>query len=116
MNGTLYAEIGVLRRLLGDALPVEIRDDRVFVGRDPEVVIFGHRHGDAMFVPVKLFARQYGAFVDIRCPLANCGFVWPRPVIDHMKHIGFINGTGMLEGHAEGLVRDIDVRRLPTGE
>ena len=115
MNGTLYAEVGALRRLLGDNLPVEVRDDRVFVGRNPEVVIFGHMHGDAMFVPVKLFARQYGAFVDIGCTLANCGFIWPRPVIEHMKHINFLNGTGMLEGHAEGIVRDIDVRRLPTG-
>jgi hypothetical protein len=116
MNGTLYAEVGALRRLLGDGLPVEIGEDRVFVGRNPEVLIFGHKHGDAMFVPVKLFARQYGAFVDIRCTLANCGFIWPRPVIEHMKHIGFINGTGMLEGHAEGIVSGINVRRLPTGD
>jgi hypothetical protein len=115
LNGTLYAEVGALRRLLGDALPVEVLEDRVFVGRSPEVMIFGHRHGDAMFVPVKLFARQYGAFVDIGCTLANCGFIWPRPVIEHMKHINFINGTGMLEGHAEGIVGGIDVRRLPTG-
>ena len=115
MNGTLYAEIGALRRLLGDGLPVEIRDDRAFVGRDPEVLVFGHKHGDALFVPVKLFARQYGAFVDIGCTLANCGFIWPKPVIDHMKHINFINGTGMLEGHAEGIVSGVNVRKLPTG-
>ena len=115
MNGTLYAEIGALRRLLGDNLPVSIQDDRAFVGRSPEVLIFGHRHGENLFVPVKLFARQYGAFVDIRCTLANCGFIWPKPVIEHMKHINFINGTGMLEGHAEGIVGGIDVRRLPTG-
>lgn len=115
MNGTLYAEIGALRRLLGDGLPVEIGEDRVFVGRNPEVVIFGHKHADAMFVPVKLFARQYGAYVDIACTLANCGFIWPRPVIEHLKHIGFINGAGLLEGHAEGIVPGIDVRKLPTG-
>ena len=115
MNGTLYAEVGALRRLLGDGLPVEVRDDRVFVGRAPEVVLFGHKHGDAMFVPVRLFARQYGAYVDIGCTLANCGFIWTKPMIEHMKHINFINGTGMLEGHADGIVRDIDVRRLPTG-
>jgi hypothetical protein len=115
MNGTLYAEIGALRRLLGDGLPVEIQEDRVFVGRSPEVLIFGHKHGDAMFVPVKLFARQYGAYVDIGCTLANCGFVWTKPMIEHMKHINFVNGTGMLEGHAEGIVRDVNVRRLPTG-
>lgn len=115
MNGTLYAEVGALRRLLGDGLPVEVGEDRVFVGRNPEVVIFGHRHGDAMFVPVRLFARQYGAYVDVGCTLANCGFIWTKPMIEHMKHLNFINGTGMLEGHADGIVRDIDVRRLPTG-
>ena len=115
MNGTLYAEIGALRRLLGDGLPVEVREDRAFVGRDPEVLVFGHKHGDALFVPVKLFARQYGAFVDIGCTLANCGFIWPKPVIEHMKHINFINGTGMLEGHAEGIVNGVNVRKLPTG-
>lgn len=115
MNGTLYAEIGALRRLLGDGLPVEVQDDRAFVGGDPEVLVFGHKHGDALFVPVKLFARQYGAFVDIGCTLANCGFIWPKPVIEHMKHINFINGTGMLEGHAEGIVPGVNVRKLPTG-
>lgn len=114
MNGTLYAEIGVLRSLLGDGIPVKIEDDRAFVG-DPEVIIFGHKHGDALFVPVKLFARQYGAFVDISCTLANCGFIWPRPVIEHMKHIGAIGGAGTLEGHAEGIVDGINVRKLPTG-
>lgn len=115
LNGTLYAEIGALRRLLGDGLPVEIREDRVFVGRNPEVIVFGHRHGDAMFVPVKLFARQYGAYVDIGCTLANCGFIWTRPMIEHMKHMGMTGGSGMLEGHAEGIVSGVNVRRLPTG-
>ena len=115
LDGKLYAEVGALRRLLGDALPITVEEDRVFVGRSPEVIIFGHRHGDAMYVPVKLFARQYGAYVDIGCTLANCGTIWPRPVIEHMRHINFINGTGMLEGHAEGIVPGIDVRKLPTG-
>lgn len=114
LNGTLYAEIGALRRLLGDGLPVEIREDRVFVGRNPEVVILGHRHGDAMFVPARLFARQYGAYVDVGCTLANCGFIWTRPMIEHMKHMGLM-GSGMLEGHAEGIVTGVDVRRIPTG-
>jgi hypothetical protein len=113
-DGTLYAEIGVLRRLFGDGVPVKIEAERVFVGA-PEVLIFGHHHGDALFVPVKLFARQYGAYVDITCTLANCGFIWPKAVIDHMKHMNAIGGTGMLEGNAEGIVTGIDVRRLPTG-
>lgn len=30
-------------------------------------------------------------------------------------HINFINGTGMLEGHAEGIVTGVNVRTLPTG-
>ena len=116
MNGTLYAELGALRALLGTGLEVRVDTarDHVFVG-SPPVLLVGHRHGEAMYVPVKLYARQFGAFTDISCTFANCGFVWPRDVIDHMRAIGATGGAGILEGHAEGIVHGIDVTRLPTG-
>jgi hypothetical protein len=116
LDGKVYAELGVLRSLLGDARPIRVDTarDHVFIGTPP-VLLIGHKHGDAMYVPVKLFARQYGAYTDIGCTFASCAHVWPRSIIDFMIREGAIGGAGILEGHAEGIVRNIDVTRLPTG-
>lgn len=113
-DGAIYADVEVLRELLGRAVPVRLdsANHRFFVG-SPEVLIFGHPHGSAWFVPVKPFARQYGAYVDVNCTLATCSNIWTKPMLDHAKQIGAI-GTALLEANAEGLIK-IDVRRLPTG-
>ena len=116
LSGTLYAELGALQDLLGRDVPVRVDTtrDHVFVGAPP-VLLIGHRHAGAMYVPVKLFARQFGAYTDIGCTLANCGSIWPRSVIELMTKQGATGATGMLEGHAEGIVKNIDVTRLPSG-
>jgi hypothetical protein len=116
MDGKLYASLPVLRELLGKAETVSVDSVRghVFVGAPP-VLLTGHMHGDVMYVPVKLFARQFGAYTDIGCTLANCAFIWRRPVIDMMVKAGAIGGAGILEGHAEGIVTGIDVTKRPTG-
>jgi hypothetical protein len=116
MDGKLYAELETLRDLLGRDIPVRVDTarDHVFVG-NPPVLLIAHQHGDAMYVPVKLFARQFGAYTDIGCTLANCGHIWRRDVIDFMRRQGAIGGAGILEGHAEGIVREVDVTKLPTG-
>jgi hypothetical protein len=113
-DGAIYADIEVLRKLLGRAVPVRLdtANHRFFVG-SPEAVIFGHPHGSAWFVPVKLFARQYGAYVDVNCTLATCANIWTKQMLEHARQTGAI-GTAVLEAHAEGLI-DIDVKRLPTG-
>ena len=113
-DGAIYADVEVLRELLGRAVPVRLdsANHRFFVG-SPEVLIFGHPHGSAWFVPVKLFARQYGAYVDVNCTLATCANIWTKQMLEHARQTGAI-GTALLEAHAEGLI-EIDVRRLPTG-
>jgi hypothetical protein len=112
--GVMHAEVGALRTLLGDTIPVSIEDDRVFLGR-PEVLVIGHRHGADLYVPVRLFARVYGAYVRTHCPLANCADVWPRDILLHMKDARYLNSAGVLEGYLEGLLQGVNVRRLPTG-
>jgi hypothetical protein len=116
MDGKLYAELGVLQGLFGRSLPIRVDTARehVFVG-SPPVLLIAHRHGDAIYVPVKLFARQFGAYTDIGCTLANCAHIWPREVIEHMRGLGATGGAGMIEGHAEGIVKNVDVTRPPTG-
>jgi hypothetical protein len=116
LDGKLYAELGALQQLLGHDVPVEVDTvrDHVFVG-NPPVLILAHRHGAAVYVPVKLFARQFGAYTDIKCAVANCGYIWPRGVLDLMTRQGAIGGAGVLGAHADGMIRNIDVRRLPTG-
>lgn len=113
-DGELYADIEVLRELLGRDLNIRLdtADHRFFIG-SPEVVIYGHPHGAAWFVPVKLFARQFGAYVDIGCTLSTCANIWPRNMMEYAKEKNII-GTAMLEAHGEGLI-SIDTRRLPTG-
>ena len=113
-DGALYADVEVLRELLGQELPVRLdsANHRFFVG-SPEVVIYAHPHGSAWFVPLKLFARQYGSYVDVNCTLATCANIWTRQRLEEAKGMGAI-GTALLEAHAEGLI-NVDVRRLPTG-
>ncbi|HEX6314217.1 MAG TPA: hypothetical protein VFZ73_05130 [Gemmatimonadaceae bacterium] len=112
--GVMHAEIGALRAVLGDALPVSIEDDRVFVGR-PEVLVLGHRHGEHLYVPVRLFARPYGAYVRTHCPLANCADIWPREILLYMRNAGYLHSAGVLEGYLEGLLDSVNVRKLPSG-
>ena len=113
-DGAIYVDIEVLRELLGRELSVKVDpvDHRFFVG-SPEVLMYGHPHGDAWFVPLKLFARQYGAYVDISCTLATCANIWTKDILEHARRNRAI-GTALLEAHAEGLIK-IDVTRLPTG-
>jgi hypothetical protein len=113
-DGRVHVDVEVLRELLGRDLPVRLDsvNHRFFVG-SPEVLIYGHPHGNAWFVPLKLFARQYGAYVDVNCTLATCANIWTRERLEEARRIGAI-GTAVLEAHAEGLIT-IDVRRLPTG-
>lgn len=112
--GVMHAEIGALRTLLGDGVPVSIEEERVFAGR-PEVLVLGHRHGGDLYVPVRLFARVYGAYVRTHCPLANCADVWPRDILLHMRRTGYLHSAGVLEGYLEGLLDSVDVRNLPRG-
>ena len=112
--GVMHAEIGALRALLGDTVPVSIEGDRVFAGR-PEVLLNGHRHGSDLYVPVRLFARLYGAYVRTHCPLANCADVWPSDILIHMRRTGYLHSAGVLEGYLEGLLDSINVRKLPKG-
>jgi hypothetical protein len=87
----------------------------VFVG-DPEVLIHGHRHGEALFVPVKLFARQFGAYTDVTGTLATMAIVWtPRHSSGSCAARGRPARRGCWKAHAEGLIDSVDVRARPGG-
>ncbi len=113
LNGVLYADVDVLRALLEIDEALKIEEDRVYIG-DPEVAILGHRHGGTLYVPVKLFARQFGAYVRISSTLATAATVWPRKTLEYMRHHGSPQAPVLLEAHAEGILRGIDVRK-PAG-
>ena len=113
LNGVLYADIDVLRALLEIDKPLKIEGDRVYVG-NPEVAILGHRHGQTLYVPVKLFARQFGAYVRISSTLATAATVWPPKTLEHLRKHGSPQAPVLLEAHAEGILRGIDVRK-PAG-
>ena len=113
-EGSLHAEIGALRAVLGDTIPVSIEEEYVFVGTTP-VLIRAHRHGTSVYVPVKLFARQYGAYVDVACTLANCGMIWTRPTLEFMRGMAGAPAAGLAEAHAEGLIDSVNVRARGGG-
>jgi hypothetical protein len=112
MNGVVHAGIDVLRPLLGNGPPIKVEDDRVYIGK-PEVVVLGHRHGETLYVPVKLFARQFGAYVRITSTLATMATIWPREMLEDLRLHGSPQAPVLLEAHAEGLIRDLDVRKPP---
>ena len=115
-DGSLHAEIGALRAVLGDTIPVSIEEEYVFVGTTP-VLVRAHRHGASVYVPVKLFARQYGAYVDVACTLANCGMIWTRPTLEYMRGLAGTGApaAGLAEAHAEGLIDGVNVRARGGG-
>jgi hypothetical protein len=113
-DGTVFAELTTLRRILPRGPRVRVEGDAVFVG-DPEVLIHGHRHGEALFVPVKLFARQFGAFTDVTGTLATMAIIWTPEILSFMRAEGPRGSTGLLEAHAEGLIDSVDVRARPGG-
>ncbi len=113
-DGTFYAEIQTLHAHLDPKSRVRprVEGERVFIGT-PEVLILGHRHGDVLFVPVKLYARQLGAFVDVRGTLGTMAIVWTPEIIRHSKRVGLLQSAGVLQGYAEGLVESVDVHARP---
>jgi hypothetical protein len=113
-DGTVFADLETLRRILPQGPSVRVEGDVVFVG-DPEVLIHGHRHGEALFVPVKLFARQFGAYTDVTGTLATMAIVWTPEILRWMRAEGPRGSTGLLEAHAEGLIDSVDVRARPEG-
>src|SRR5687767_6733833 len=86
-DGTVFAELTTLRRILTAGPRVRVEGDVVYVGQ-PEVLIHGHRHGNALFVPVKLFARQFGAYTDVAGTLATMAIVWTPEILRFMRAEG----------------------------
>jgi hypothetical protein len=113
-DGVMHADVEALTAVLGNTRPLTVAEDRVVVGTPP-VLVLGHRHGAKLFVPVKLFARQYGAYVDIGCTPANCATIWTTDILRYMRAQGYTGSAGLLGAHAEGLVDSIDVHNLPRG-
>lgn len=113
-DGTVFAELGTLQRILPRGPRVRVEGEVVYVG-EPEVLIHGHRHGDALFIPVKLFARQFGAYTDVTGTLATMAIVWTPEILRFMREEGPRGSTGLLEAHAEGLIDSVDVRARPEG-
>jgi hypothetical protein len=113
-DGTVFAELTALRGILPPGPRVRVEGDVVFVG-EPEVLIHGHRHGDALFVPVKLFARQFRAYTDVTGTLSTMAIVWTPEILRFMRAEGPRGSTGLLEAYAEGLIDSVDVRARPEG-
>jgi hypothetical protein len=113
-DGTVFAELTTLRRILPPGPRVRVEEDVVFVG-EPEVLIHGHRHGDALFVPVKLFARQFRAYTDVTGTLSTMAIVWTPDILRFMRAEGPRGSTGLLEAYAEGLIDSVDVHARPEG-
>jgi hypothetical protein len=106
LEGVLHADLRVLCQLFDSGDELRVEADRVhFPGAG--VTLLGHWHGDALYVPVRLFARQYGAYARIWGPLAASGIIWPREMLDYWKEHGPGGAPALLEAEAEGLISGI---------
>jgi hypothetical protein len=106
LEGVLHADLRVLRQLFGSGDELRVEADRVhFPGAG--VTLAGHRHGEALYVPVRLFARQYSAYARIWGPLATSGVIWPREILEFWKEHGPGGAPALLEAEAEGLISGI---------
>jgi hypothetical protein len=105
-EGVLHADLEVLRQLFASGSEIEVEDDMVhFPARG--VTLLGHRHGDALYVPVRLFARQYGAYARIWGALANHGVIWPAEILHYWRDHGPGGAAALLEAEAEGLISGV---------
>jgi hypothetical protein len=106
LDGVLHADLRVLRQLFGSGDELVVEAERVHFPA-AGVTLLGHWHGDALYVPVRLFARQYGAYARIWGALANDGVIWPREILEYWRENGPGGAAALLEAEAEGLISGI---------
>jgi hypothetical protein len=110
-NDTLYAAADDLVRILSPGARVSLNAGQVVVnGR--RMPVTGLEQSGALYVPVKAFARQLGAYARVN-EVDGSATIWPRDALVYWKEHGPANAPVLMEAAAEGLIPPPSRRKQP---
>jgi hypothetical protein len=101
-NDTLYVAADDLLRVLSPGARVSLGDGAVVVN-DRKLPVTGLERNGAVYVPVKAFARQFGALTLLN-EVDGSATIWPKDVLIYWKKHGPGNAPVLLQAAAEGLI------------
>jgi hypothetical protein len=101
-NDTLYAAADDLVRILRPGARVSL-SDRVVVVNDLRLPVTGIEQSGAVYVPVKAFARQFGAYTLVN-EVDGSATIWPRDALIYWNEHGPGNAPVLQQAAAEGLI------------
>jgi hypothetical protein len=110
-NDTLYAAADDLVRILRPGARVSL-SDRVVVVNDLRLPVSGIEQGGAVYVPVKAFARQFGAYTLVN-EVDGSATIWPRDALIYWNEHGPGNAPVLKQAAAEGLIPPPTSRKQP---
>ncbi|HEX2092731.1 MAG TPA: hypothetical protein VHG28_10030 [Longimicrobiaceae bacterium] len=108
LDGVLYADAVALTGLLAPDTPVSLVDGTLVVNGE-RTELPARRHGAAIYVPVRDFARRFGAYTFIR---GNLGTVWPRARLCEYRPRADPRAPVFQGAEAEGLFEGCPATRL----
>jgi hypothetical protein len=101
-NDTLYAAADDVLRVLSPGARASVRNGRVLVNdREPSVI--SSVEDGVVYVPVKAFARQLGAYTRVNA-VDGSATIWPRDVLLYWRAHGDPRAPVLAEAVAEGLI------------
>jgi hypothetical protein len=101
-NDTLYAAAEDLVPILSPGARVSL-SDRVIVVNGRKLPVTGLDQNGAVYVPVKAFARELGAYTLVN-EVDGSATIWPREVLIYWKKHGPGNAPVLQNAAAEGLL------------
>jgi hypothetical protein len=102
-NDTLYAAADDLVPILSAGARVRLGSDRVVVANGRELPVRGLDQNGVVYVPVKAFARHFGAYT-LTNEVDGSATIWPRDVLIYWKKHGPGNSPVLQGAAAEGLL------------
>jgi hypothetical protein len=110
-NDTLYAAADDLVPVLSPGARVSL-SDRMVVVNGRRLPVTGLEKNGAVCVPVKAFARWFGAYTLVN-GVDGSATIWPREALVYWKEHGPANAPVLMKAAAEGLIPPPSRRKQP---
>lgn len=101
-NDTLYAAGDDLLPILSPGARISLSNGAVVVN-SRRLPVTGFKQNGAVYVPVKVFARQFGAYTRVN-DVDGSATIWPRDALIYWKEHGPANAPVLKDAAAEGLI------------
>ena len=102
-DDTLYAAGDDLLPILSPGARISLSNGAVVVN-SRRLPVTGLEQNGAIYVPVKAFARQFGAYTRVN-DVDGSATIWPRDALIYWKKHGPANAPVLKDAAAEGLIR-----------